>query len=132
MATSIERAAFAGCNEAWLLRNDRVEARVVADVGPRVLELRARGGANLFYLRDAELGGRGEPEWRMRGGWRLWIAPERRATTYALDNAPCTVVREGPATLVVTGPPQPSAIDSWMGVSNARWDGDSWSALGST
>jgi hypothetical protein len=109
VATTIERAAFAGWGDAWLLRNELVEARVVADVGPRVLDLRVRGGANLFYLREAELGGRREPVWRMRGGWRLWIAPERRATTYALDNVPCAAARAGPATLVVTGPPQPSA-----------------------
>jgi hypothetical protein len=30
----------------------------------------------------------------------------------------------GAARIVNFGPPQPSAIDSWMGVSNARWDGD--------
>ena len=30
----------------------------------------------------------------------------------------------GTARIVNFGPPQPSAIDSWMGVSNARWDGD--------
>lgn len=109
MAATIERAGFAGWEQTWLLRNERVEVRVVADVGPRVLDLRVRGGANLFYVREAELGGRGEPVWRMRGGWRLWIAPERPGTTYALDNAPCTVTRETPATLVVTGPPQPAA-----------------------
>jgi hypothetical protein len=108
MAT-IERAPFHGWDDTWLLRGDRVEARVVADVGPRVLELRCRGGENLFYLRERDLGGRGEPTWRMRGGWRLWTAPERHATTYALDNAPCDVALAGPATLVVTGPPQPEA-----------------------
>jgi hypothetical protein len=30
----------------------------------------------------------------------------------------------GASRIVNFGPPQPSAIDSWMGVSNARWDGD--------
>jgi hypothetical protein len=30
----------------------------------------------------------------------------------------------GAARIVNLGAPQPSAIDSWMGVSNARWDGD--------
>jgi len=30
----------------------------------------------------------------------------------------------GAARIVNFGAPQPSAIDSWMGVSNARWDGD--------
>jgi hypothetical protein len=30
----------------------------------------------------------------------------------------------GTARIINFGTPQPSAIDSWMGVSNARWDGD--------
>jgi hypothetical protein len=30
----------------------------------------------------------------------------------------------GAARIVNLGPPQPSAIDSWMGISNARWDGE--------
>jgi hypothetical protein len=30
----------------------------------------------------------------------------------------------GAARIINFGAPQPSAIDSWMGVSNARWDGD--------
>jgi hypothetical protein len=30
----------------------------------------------------------------------------------------------GAARIVNFGAPQPSAIDSWMGVSNARWEGD--------
>lgn len=105
----IERQSFHGWQETWVLRNDLVEARLVAEVGPRVVELRRRGGDNLFFLRDAELGGRCEPVWRMRGGWRLWVAPERYATTYALDNTPCVVTRAGPATLAVSGPPQPAA-----------------------
>jgi hypothetical protein len=31
----------------------------------------------------------------------------------------------GAARIINLGEPKPSAIDSWMGVSNARWDGDS-------
>ena len=91
MTVTIERGAFHGWEDTWLMRGGPVEARVIADVGPRVLEMRWRGGPNLFHVRDGELGGRGEATWRMRGGWRLWIAPERHATTYALDNAPCDV-----------------------------------------
>ena len=51
----------------------------------------------------------GEAEWMFRGGWRLWIAPERRETTYALDNAPCAAEVVDGTTLRVTGPPQPAA-----------------------
>jgi len=103
---TITRESFRGWHDTYRLANDAIEARVVADVGPRVLELRLRGGENLFHLRAAEMGGRGEPVWRFRGGWRLWIAPERHATTYALDNEPCAVTQPRDDTLVVTGPVQ--------------------------
>jgi hypothetical protein len=44
-----------------------------------------------------------------RGGWRLWIAPEKQETTYALDNSRCEAEVVGATTLRVTGPPQPEA-----------------------
>ncbi len=106
---TIEREAFHGWDETYRIGNGVIEVRVVADVGPRVVELRRAGGANLFHLRSAELGGRNEPRWRFRGGWRLWIAPERRPETYALDNAPCTVLASAPGMVRIGGPPQPEA-----------------------
>jgi hypothetical protein len=109
MSVTVAREGYRGWEDTHRLANGLVEARVVADVGPRVVELRCAGGANLFHVRDAEIGGSGEPVWRFRGGWRLWIAPERHATTYALDNARCATATPAPGTLVVTGPPQPEA-----------------------
>ena len=40
----------------------------------------------MLYVRDSEAGGAGESQWVQRGGWRLWIAPERSETTYVPDN----------------------------------------------
>jgi hypothetical protein len=108
-APTIVRERFRGWEDTYRVTNGLVEARVVADVGPRIVELRRAGGENLFHLRDDELGGRDEPVWRFRGGWRLWVAPERRATTYALDNVRCEVTRPDAASLRVVGPPQPEA-----------------------
>ena len=107
-AASITREEYRGWPETYRLANGQIEAAVVTAIGPRILELKAAGGPNLFHIRDAEAGGRGESEWVFRGGWRLWIAPERRETTYVLDNAPCTAEVRGDA-LRVTGPPQPAA-----------------------
>ena len=98
---------FHGWTETHRVGNDTIEVRVVADVGPRIVECRRPGGANLLYLRADELGGRDEPAFRFRGGWRLWVAPERRATTYALDNARCVATRPDPSTVEVEAPPQP-------------------------
>ena len=57
-------------------------------------------------MRGAEAGGKGESNWVFRGGWRLWVTPERKETTYALDNSPCQVEIGDDSTLRVTGPPQ--------------------------
>jgi len=104
----ITRENFRGWEDAYRLSNGRVDAVVVTAIGPRIMSFGPTGGPNLFYVRDREAGGRNEAEWTFRGGWRLWIAPERRETTYSLDNAPCTAEVSGP-TLRVTGPPQRDA-----------------------
>jgi hypothetical protein len=107
-AVTIEREDYRGWPDTYRVANQHLEARVVTAVGPRIIDLRPGGGANLFHVRDAEAGRSGEAEWMFRGGWRLWVAPEARATTYAPDNAPCAVAVDG-AVLRVTGPPQPAA-----------------------
>ncbi len=106
---SIVREDYRGWSDTWRLSNRSLETRVVTAVGPRIIDLRIPGGENLFHVRAAEAGGRGEAQWMLRGGWRLWVAPERRETTYALDNAPCTVQVIDGRTLRVTAPPQPAA-----------------------
>lgn len=109
VGVTIAREPFRGWEDTYRVTNGLVEARVVADVGPRIIALARARGPNLFHVREDELGGRGEPVWRFRGGWRLWLAPERRTNTYALDNAACAVERLDDRTLRVTGPPQPDA-----------------------
>jgi hypothetical protein len=106
---TIVREDYRGWPDTYRLSNGRIEAAVVTAVGPRIIELKRPGGANLFHVRDAEAGGHGEPQWMFRGGWRLWIAPERHETTYALDNTPCAAEVIDGTTLRVTGPPQPAA-----------------------
>lgn len=106
---TIAREDYRGWADTVRLDNGRIEARLVTAVGPRIIDLRAAGGDNLFHVRDAEVGGRGEADWVLRGGWRLWVAPERRATTYVPDNAPCQVEMLGEHAVRVTGPPQPGA-----------------------
>jgi hypothetical protein len=104
----ITKENYHGWPNTYRLRNGLIEAHVVTDVGPRVIDLRVPGGANLFHIREG-LGGRGEATYMFRGGWRLWVAPERTETTYALDNAACKVETVGASMLRVTAPPQPAA-----------------------
>jgi hypothetical protein len=106
---SITRESYRGWPDTVRIANGQIEARVVTAVGPRVIELRATGGENLFHVRDGEAGGQDEPAWTFRGGWRLWIAPEQRATTYVPDNTACQVEVVDGHIVRVTGPPQPAA-----------------------
>jgi hypothetical protein len=106
-APTVVAESFRGWTDTYRVGNDAIEARVVADVGPRIVEVRRPGGRNLFHLREAEIGGHDEPVWRFRGGWRLWIAPERESTTYALDNRRCAVTRRDARSVEIAGPPQP-------------------------
>lgn len=103
----ITQENYHGWAHTYCLRNGLIEAHVVTDVGPRIIDLRVPGGANLLHLRDG-IGGSGEPTYMFRGGWRLWVAPERTETTYALDNTGCRVEVDG-ETLHVIAPPQSAA-----------------------
>lgn len=105
---TITREEYRGWPDTVRIDNGRISARVLTAVGPRIIDLRAAGGDNLFHVRDQEAGGRGEAAWMFRGGWRLWIAPERTATTYVPDNSPCRVEIAGD-TVRISGPPQPAA-----------------------
>lgn len=107
--TQIIKEDFRGWPNTYRLSNGLVEARVVSDIGPRIMDFHPVGGSNVLYVRDTEAGGSGESQWVQRGGWRLWIAPEQTETTYVPDNVPCTATIENDATLHVTGQPQAAA-----------------------
>ena len=70
------------------LANREVELVVTRDVGPRILRFGFHGGPNAFAEVAGQQGGRGEPEWMIRGGHRLWVAPEAKPWSYELDNEP--------------------------------------------
>jgi hypothetical protein len=106
--THIVKEDYRGWPNTYRLTNGLIEARVVTDIGPRIMEFGPAGGANLLQAREG-IGGTGEDKYMFRGGWRLWVAPERMETTYALDNSPCQAEVVDDTTLRVTGPPQPQA-----------------------
>ncbi len=105
----IVKEDYHGWPNTYHLSNGLIEARVVTDIGPRIMDVHAMRGPNLLYVRESEAGKSGEREWVQRGGWRLWIAPERKETTYVADNSPCQADILADSTLRVTGPPQPTA-----------------------
>ncbi len=73
---------------ALRLANREVELIVTRDVGPRIIRFGFTGGPNIFAEVEGQQGGRGEKEWMIRGGHRLWIAPEAVPWSYELDNEP--------------------------------------------
>lgn len=105
----IEKIAWKGWNNCYRLTNGEVELIVTADVGPRVMRYAYVGGDNLFLEIEAELGGTNESTWKLRGGSRVWVAPEDASPrTYAVDNAPVEIHKVG-GVLTATSPVEPAS-----------------------
>jgi hypothetical protein len=84
-------SSFAGWEKNLRLFNDSVEVIITLEVGPRIISYRPLEGRSVFKLADEEAGKSNEEGWRIRGGHRLWIAPEdfgkEGGLTYAPDNS---------------------------------------------
>lgn len=84
----IQNVSYEGWQNNARLSNRHVELVVSLDVGPRVLSYKPLNGTNVFKNYPGQLGQSGESEWMIRGGHRLWVAPEDPAVSYELDNGP--------------------------------------------
>jgi hypothetical protein len=72
--------------------NDRLALWMTVDFGPRILGLSLDGGENLLVvLPDAKIPVEGTDDYSLRGGHRLWYAPEHPLTTYITDDLPVAV-----------------------------------------
>jgi hypothetical protein len=91
MGVTLERVAWGGWQNCWRLANGDVELIVTGDVGPRIMRYAYPGGSNPFAEFADELGQSGEKNWRLRGGTRLWAAPEIYPGSYPADNFPVDV-----------------------------------------
>lgn len=98
--------AFNGWGRNARLSNGKVELIVTLDVGPRVIRYGYIGGRNVFAELAGQQGGANEADWMLRGGHRLWVAPEAKPDTYELDNAPLLFeeIPNGIRTLQPQGP----------------------------
>lgn len=85
---NLEVIPHAGWSRNLRLANETAEVIITLDVGPRVISYRTHDGQNVFKTYDAQLGGQGESEWMIRGGHRLWVAPEDEVISYHKDNGP--------------------------------------------
>ena len=99
------------------LSNGSLELTVATGFGPRITEFALRDDRNSL----AELGemaielscGRA---YRMRGGHRLWVAPEVPEITYEPDNDPVAVARSGDTVVVTQSAPPRVPIEKAMAV----------------
>ncbi|MBI4907929.1 MAG: hypothetical protein HY820_30165 [Acidobacteria bacterium] len=107
MSTIIEKVNWGGWRNCYRISNGEVEAVLVADVGPRIIHFGFRDGQNMFYVRTPEIGGAGEPDFKLRGGHRIWTAPEDVPRTYHPDNLPVTVRIDG-TVITATAPLEPA------------------------
>ncbi len=98
---NIEPVNFRGWKNSLRLANSAAELIVTTDIGPRIMSYTAHGAANVLHIEEAEAGGSGEAEWLVRGGHRLWVAPETDRT-YAPDNSPVVVEHLGPGSIRLT------------------------------
>ncbi len=87
----IEKTAYQGWPHCYRITNGEVELIVTSDIGPRIMRFGFVGGQNLFKEYEDQLGGTGEPDWKLRGGHRIWAAPEDAKRTYAPDNSPVRI-----------------------------------------
>lgn len=85
-----EIVSFAGWEKNLRIFNDTTELLVSLDVGPRILSYCTEGTENILKLYPEQLGQAGEDAWMIRGGHRLWSAPEDEKLSYHWDNEPVT------------------------------------------
>lgn len=100
---NIETVDFRGWPHSLRLANAAAELIVTADVGPRIMSYRVPGCGNVLKVDESEAGGVGEPDFRGRGGHRLWTAPEDERT-YVADNSPVRHETLGPGSIRLTNP----------------------------
>jgi hypothetical protein len=105
-AVSVEKVEYRGWKNNLKVSNGEAELIVTLDVGPRIISYRLADGKNVFKNYDEMMGKSGEAEWMIRGGHRLWAAPEDTTRTYAPDNGPVAFKELGPGHVRLTPAPE--------------------------
>jgi len=105
-AVKVEKIAWRGWSNCYRVSNGSVELIVTGDVGPRIMRYGFVGGQNLFKEFPDQLGKSGEQKFQLRGGHRVWKAPEDPIATWAPDNV-AVQVQITPEGLVAREPVEP-------------------------
>lgn len=118
----IEIVRFHGWDNNLRVSNSLAELLVTLDVGPRVLVYKTFHGSDVFKLYEEQLGGAMEPDWKIRGGHRLWLGPEDEVLSYHKDNKPASY-RKDPDTgelLIESVQTEPQRIRKILGIKMAE------------
>lgn len=105
-AVKVEKVEYKGWQNCYRVSNGEIEAIVTADVGPRIIRFGFVGGQNMFKEYPEQLGKSGEAAFQLRGGSRVWKAPEDPVATWAPDNVPVNI-KLTPTGLIATAPVEP-------------------------
>ncbi|MFN0107966.1 MAG: hypothetical protein ACKVZH_03860 [Blastocatellia bacterium] len=97
LKVAMQNVAYKGWQNNLQLSNGTVELILTLDVGPRIMRYGYVGEANVFKEFEDQLGKSGEDAWQIRGGHRIWHAPEDSVRTYVLDNSPIKFEKLGEA-----------------------------------
>ena len=102
---TFEKTAFEHWPNCLRFSNGIVDLVIPETFGPRVMSFGFRGGLNVFKIFPAPPSG-AAPQ-RVRGGHRLWVAPEIPEITWVNDTAPVRVEFDG-HTVTCTGTVEPA------------------------
>lgn len=105
-AVTVEKTQYKGWANCYRVTNGEVELIVTGDVGPRIIRFGFVGGQNLFKEFAQQLGKSGEEKFQLRGGDRVWKAPEDPIATWAPDNVPVEI-KVTPTGLIAREPVEP-------------------------
>src|SRR3974390_1382871 len=90
-AVKVDKTPYKGWPNCYRVTNGEIELIVTADVGPRIIRFGFVNGPNLFKEFPDQLGKTGEEKFQLRGGDRVWKAPEDPVATWAPDNVPVEI-----------------------------------------
>jgi len=116
----VERTEYKGWRNCYRVSNGEAELIVTGDVGPRVIRFGFVGGQNVFKEYPEQMGKSGEDKFQLRGGDRVWKAPEDPVATWIPDNVPIEIIPT-PTGLVARAPVEPlTMLQKEIEVSMAR------------
>ncbi len=102
----VEKTEYKGWHNCYRVTNGEVELIVTGDVGPRIIRFGFVGGQNVFKEYAEQMGKSGEEKFQLRGGDRVWKAPEDPIATWAPDNVPVEITPTSTG-LVARAPVEP-------------------------